>query len=88
MLLDVFKDHSFSFDELLEKDYSSKIHDKNLQKLVTEIFKIKMNLALEIMKGVFKIVECPCALRNQLKLKSRKIYSVRYGIKNSIFCWR
>ena len=47
-----------------------------------------MNLALETMKGVFKIVECPYALRNQLKLKSRKIYSVRYGIKNSIFCWR
>ena len=50
------------------------IHDRNLQKLLTEIFKIKMNLSPEIMKEVFEIVEGPHALRNDLKLKSRKIH--------------
>ena len=65
----VYKDHSSSFDELLEKDSSFKIHDRNFQKLVTEIFKVKMNLVPEIMKEVFKIIESPYALRNELRLK-------------------
>ena len=80
----VHKDYNSSFDELLEKDNSYKIHDRNLQKLVTEIFKVKMNLGPEIMKEVFKIVG-PHALRNELKLKSRKIHSVRYGIETVSF---
>ena len=81
----VYKDYNPSFDELLEKDNSCKIHDRNLQKLVTQIFKVKMNLTLEIMKGVFEIVEGPYALRNELKLKSRKIHCVRYGIETASF---
>ena len=39
-----------------------------------------MNLAPEIMKEVFDIVEGPYALRNELKIKSRKTHCVRYGI--------
>ena len=82
----VYKDYNSSFDELLEKDNSCNIHDRNLQKLVTEISKVKMNLAPEIMKEVFEIVEgSPNALRNELKLKSRKIHCVRYGIETVSF---
>ena len=81
----VYKDHSSSFDELLGKDNSCKIHDRNLQKLVIEIFKVKINLAPKLIKEVFEIAECPYALTNELKLKSRKIHSVRYGIKTWSF---
>ena len=82
----VYKDYNSSFDELLEKDNCYNIHDRNLQKLVTEISKVKMNLAPEIMKEVFEIVEgSPYALRNELKLKSRKINCVRYGIETVSF---
>ena len=56
------------------QDNSCKIYDRNLQKLVTEIFKLKMNLALEIIKDVFEIVEGRYALKNELKLNSRKIH--------------
>ena len=63
-LIVVYKDYNSSFDELLEKDNSLKIHDRNLQKLVTEIFKVKMNIGPEIMKEVFEIVEGFHALRN------------------------
>ena len=52
----VYKEYNSSFDKLLEKDNSFKIHDRNLQKLVTEIFKVKMNLGREIMKEVFETV--------------------------------
>ena len=44
-----------------------------------------MNLAPEIMNKVFEIAECPYALRNEFKLKLRKIYSVRYGIETASF---
>ena len=81
----VYKDYNSSFDELLEKDNSLRIHDRNLQKLVTEIFKVKMNLGPEIMKEVFEIVEGSHTLRNELKLKSRKIHSFRYGIETASF---
>ena len=46
----VYKDYNSSFDEILEQDNSYKIHHRNLQKLVTEIFKVKTNLGSEIMK--------------------------------------
>ena len=44
-----------------------------------------MNLAPEIMKEVFEIAEYLYALRNELKLKSRKIHSVKYGIHKASF---
>ena len=47
---------------------------------MTEIFKAKMNLTPEIMKEVFEVV-----LTNELKLKSKKIHSVRYGIETASF---
>ena len=37
------------------------------------------------MKEVFGIVEGPHVLRNELKLKSRKIHSVKYGIEAAYF---
>ena len=47
-------------------------HYKNLEKLVTEIYKVKMNLTPKILKEVFEIVEFPYAIRDKLQLKSIK----------------
>ena len=44
-----------------------------------------MNLAPEIMKEIFEIIEGPYALRNELILKSKIIHSVRYGIESASF---
>ena len=49
------KDNKSSFKELLEKDHSVTVHYKNLQVLVTEIFKVKNNLAPDIMKDAFEL---------------------------------
>ena len=73
------------FEELLEKNNSCKIHDRNLQKLITKIFKVKMNLAPEVTKEVFEIAECLYALKNELKIKSKKIHSVTDGIETVSF---
>ena len=44
-----YKENQSSFKELLEKDHSVTIHNKNLQVLVTEIFKVKNDFT-EILK--------------------------------------
>ena len=53
----VYQDHNSMSEEFLAKDRSFKIHDRNLQRLLTEIFKVKMKLAPEIMNEVFDIIE-------------------------------
>ena len=41
----VFSDKQSSFETLLEKDSSVSIHNRNLQILATEMYKIKNNLS-------------------------------------------
>ena len=55
----VCKDFYSSFQELLIKDNSSNIHHRNLQKLVTEIFKVKNGLSPELMNDVSEFIEKP-----------------------------
>ena len=74
-----------TFNELLANDGSFKIHDRNLQKLLIEIFKVKMKLAPEIMNEVFDFIECGYPLRNELRFKSRNICTARYGIETAAF---
>ena len=61
----VYKDYTSSFDELLFKDNSFRIHHRNLQKLAIEIFKVKLGIAPDIMKNVFPIIENPYDLRDE-----------------------
>ena len=75
----VYQDHNSTFEELLAKNGSFKIHDTNLQRLLIEMFKVKMKLAPEIMNEVFDIIESQYPLRNELRFKSRNICTVRYG---------
>ena len=50
-----------------------------------EIFKVKMKLAHKIMNEIFDIIESPYPLRNELRFKSRKIRTVRYGTEAAAF---
>ena len=56
-----------------------------MRRLLIEIFKVKMELAPEIMNEVSDIIETPYPLRNELRFKSRNIYAVRYGIETAAF---
>ena len=55
------------------------IHHKNLQKLVTEIFKVKNGLSPELVNDVFEFIEKPYSLRTTLHFRSRKIRTTKYG---------
>ena len=51
----VYKDDKLTFNDLSEIDNSVTIHQRNLQILATEIFKVKNSLAPEIMTEAFQI---------------------------------
>ena len=49
----VYQDYVSSFTELLEKDKSTTIHNRNMQLLATELFKIKNGLSPDFMNEMF-----------------------------------
>ena len=59
--------HDLTFQELLVKDKSVSVHQKNLQLLATEIFKSKTGVSPELMNGIFHFVEIPYNLRSNYK---------------------
>ena len=76
-----YKDDKSSFKQLLEKDHSVTVHQKNLQVLVTEIFKVKNNLAPDIMKDVFELKEPPYNLRSESNhFTRRNVKTTYYGL--------
>ena len=75
----VYKDFKSSFQKLLAKDNSLTIHQRNPQKLVREIFKVKNGLAPELMNDVFKFVEKPYPLRTNEHFKMERIRTTIYG---------
>ena len=63
----VYTDFDPSFEELLRRDSFTTLHLRNLQKLMTEISKVKTGIAPKLMKGVFEFAYLPYNLRNQSK---------------------
>ena len=49
----VYQDSKSSFEELLQKDNSFTIHDRNIQKLSLELYKVAYGIAPPIMRLVF-----------------------------------
>ena len=54
----VYKDKSLTFEQLLEKDSSFSIHERNLQKLAVEMYKVKHGLCPDVMKDLFTLKSC------------------------------
>ena len=81
----MYQDHNSTFNEPLAKYGSFIIHDCNLQKLLIEIFKVKMKFAPEIMNEVFDFIECRYPLRSELRFKSQNICTARYEIETTTF---
>ena len=73
------KDSKSSFEDLLLKDKSFTIHHRNLQKLATEMFKVKNNLSPSFMKNVFPESTNPCNLRNEPAFKASSAHTVYNG---------
>ena len=78
-LSSVYNDFSSNFLEILEKDKSVTIHHRNLQTLAYEIFKVKNNMAPEILTGIFFQKESNYSLRHSTTLQDRSIENVMYS---------
>ena len=71
-----YGDRSSSFQDLLKKDNSISIHHSNIQALPTKLFKVKNNVAPEIMKELFAPKVSHYDFRNNNTFKSRRVNCV------------
>ena len=51
----VYEDYTSSFDNLLKKDKNKTIHQKNIEKLAIQMYKIKNNIAPKIVSDLFPV---------------------------------
>ena len=81
----VYKDTQLSFQELLILDKSFCIHHRNLQKLATEMFKIKNSLSPILMLNLFPSIENVYNFRNEKCWESYNVRTVGYGTETLLF---
>ena len=81
----VYKESQLTFEELLVQDNSFTIHHRNLQKLVTEIYKVINNLSPPLMKQIFMDTTNTYNLRNKNPFLSRNVNSVKNGTETVSF---
>ena len=75
----VYKNDKLTFQELLEKDDSVTIHQKNLQKLATEMFRIKNKLSPLPMQELFTEKIHQHNLRHKRSWETFNLRTVKYG---------
>ena len=49
----IYNDKQLSFEMLLEKDSSHSIHDRNIQSLITEMYKVSNMLSPSVVSNIF-----------------------------------
>ena len=77
----VYNDHFASFEERLSKVKSVTVHQRNLQILATEMYKILNGLFPDIMQDIFETKSNYYNTRNTSTFTSRNIKTVRYGLQ-------
>ena len=79
-LRQVYTDKNLTFEQMLEKDGSVTIHQRNLQKLATEMYKVKNGLSPKIMADLFTLKSHGNSdfVIPQVKTVNRGIETIRY----------
>ena len=72
----IYQYNTSTFQELLNKDNSFSIHQRNLQVLATEIFEIHRGLSTEILRETFMSKTSSYNLRRKDTFKKRKVRTV------------
>ena len=73
----VYDDYNTSFDDLLVKDKSVTIHQRNIRKVAIEMFKVKNNLCPEFMQEFFNLI--PCRNRSKASFHRPNVNQVYKG---------
>ena len=74
----VYKDNVSSFEELLIKDNSVSVHQKNIQLLAIELYKVKNDIGPELLKDVFKLKD-ENRYCSKLPFETSNVKTVTYG---------
>ena len=80
-----YHDRTSSFEELLITDHSVSIHQRNLQLLVTEIYRTRMNLNPCFMKEIFAEREILYNFRVTSNIYARRPRTTAYGLETVSF---
>ena len=80
-----YNDYNTSFEELLIKDNSFTIHERNLQRLAIEMYKSKNNISPPFMKGVFPESKNCINLRCKPIFETHNVKTVYNGTKTISF---
>ena len=79
----IYCDNESSFEELLEKDISVSIHERNTQILAAEMYKVSKGMSpSQITKLFARRDEHPYNLRHNVTFLQPLVNSVRYGTES------
>ena len=78
----IYNDKQSPFNELLEKDGSLSIHERNLQVLATGMYKINNGLSTHLIKDIFPINRNPYNLRQNSQFSRPRINAVYHGTES------
>ena len=81
----VYNDHDSSLNQLVEKANENSINIKNINNLMTEIYKFSNGLSPPIMSKIFKKKDCPYSLRIPRSLITNCKSTVKYGIDSIVY---
>ena len=76
-----YKDNENNFQTLLNENKETSVHQRNLQFLMTEIYKIKNNYAPPIMHHLFQFRENTFNLRNFREIATHNKKTSNYGLE-------
>ena len=79
------RDYNSSFKEL-QKDESITIHQRNLQYLAMEIYKVRMDISAKIMNEIFRFSKnYVYNLRSGIQLEKPSINTVQFGSESTVY---